>query len=95
MNERERLTWAHRQVESIICFYIHLAVFVPVMALLFVINLASNHFLITFWWVALPFVGWGIGVLAHALAVFRARPTKRGMLANWRLNKIKQIMHAP
>jgi hypothetical protein len=35
-----------------------------------------------------PFIGWGIGVIAHALMVFGNMPTA---IINWQLRKIKQL----
>lgn len=40
------------------------------------------------WWVQWPFLGWGIGVVAHALVVFGTAPT---FISNWRLRKIKEV----
>jgi hypothetical protein len=91
MNEHEKLVRAQRQVEAITGFYIHLLVFVLVMALLLAINLALNYWVSTVWWVQWPFLGWGIGVLAHAFAVFRTRSTKSGFITNWQLRKIRQL----
>ena len=47
-------------------FYIHLTVFIVVNAVLFIIDAMSG----TGWWVPWPILGWGIGVIAHGLAVF-------------------------
>jgi hypothetical protein len=54
---------AHRQG-----FYIHLLVYVCVMALLVLINAVTPA---SPWWVQWPLVAWGIGVIAHGLAAFR------------------------
>jgi bacteriorhodopsin len=48
-------------------FYIHLAVFVAVNALLIAINLAGTSKGLWFKW---PLFGWGIGIAFHALAAF-------------------------
>lgn len=49
-------------------FYIHLIVFVAVMALLTVINALTPGP----WWVQWAFIGWGLGILGHAyLALWR------------------------
>jgi hypothetical protein len=84
MDEHEKLARAKQQVNALMGFYIHLAVFVVVMALLLVINVAASPI----WWVQWPFLGWGIGVLAHAFAVFGQTPD---FVAGWRLRKIKQF----
>jgi 2TM domain len=85
VNEHEKAAKAARQVEAMTGFYIHLFVYVLVMVLLFVVNwLASPDI----WWVQWPFLGWGIGVLAHALAVFGGVPQ---FITNWQLRKIKEL----
>ena len=84
LDEREKLTRAKRQVAAIKGFYIHLFVFVVVMATLFVINFTMTDS----WWVQWPFFGWGIGVLAHALAVFGHMPR---VIHQWETRKIQQL----
>ena len=85
MNEHEKAAKAAQQVEAITGFYIHLVVFVLVIALLFVVNRVATPEL---WWVQWPFLGWGIGVGAHALVVFGSMPNA---ITNWQLRKIKQL----
>jgi hypothetical protein len=85
MDEREKIALAQRQVEAITGFYIHFVVFVLVMTLLLVINLKV---LDEVWWVQWPLLGWGIGILAHALAVFGQQPR---FITNLQLRKIKQL----
>ncbi len=86
MNEHEKTAKAARQVEAITGFYIHFAVFVLVIALLFVVNWVATP---EVWWVQWPFLGWGIGVAAHAFGVFgTAMPN---FITNWQLRKIKQL----
>jgi hypothetical protein len=58
---------AKKRVEAKIGFYIHLAVYVGVNALLIIINLTSSPQYLWFKW---PLFGWGIGVLFHGLSVF-------------------------
>jgi uncharacterized membrane protein len=48
-------------------FYIHLTVYLAVNALLVCINLLTTPDRL---WCQWPLLGWGIGLLAHALAVF-------------------------
>ena len=69
MNEQERLALAKRQVGAIKGFYIHLAVFVLVMAVL----LAANASVGTRWWVQWPFFGWGIGVPVLSRSIWPSR----------------------
>ncbi len=54
-------------MEAKIGFYIHLAVYVGVNALLIIVNLTNSPQYLWFKW---PLLGWGIGVLFHGLAVF-------------------------
>jgi 2TM domain len=85
VNEHEKAAKAAQQVEAITGFYIHLVVFILVLALLFVINwLATSET----WWVQWPFLGWGIGLLAHGLIVFTSTPN---VITKWQLRKIKQL----
>jgi hypothetical protein len=81
----ERLAEARRRVAAIKGFYIHLIVFVAVIVSLALLNAASGDP----WWVQWVFLGWGIGVLAHALAVF-GRGSK--LVSEWEKRKIKKLL---
>ncbi len=78
----ERLAEVRRRVAAIKGFYIHLIVFVAVIVSLALLNAASGDP----WWVQWVLLGWGIGVLAHALAVF-GRGSK--LVSEWGKRKIK------
>ena len=54
-------------------FFVHLAIYVIVIAICAGLNLWLRPDNLWFIWVAL---GWGAGVLAHAWCVFRKRQTK-------------------
>jgi fatty acid desaturase len=85
VSEQElRLTKARRQVAAIKGFYIHFFIFVLVMLGLAAINLSVGGP----WWVLWVLLGWGIGVLAHALTVF-GHTSKR--IADWEERKIRQL----
>ena len=84
MNEHEKLTWAKQRVEVITGFYIHLAVFVLVMIILFVVNLTVSEI----WWVQWPLLGWGSGLLAHAVLIFGQGPS---IIKSWQLRKIHEL----
>jgi hypothetical protein len=84
MDEQEKSRRAKRQVAAIKGFYIHLTVFVLVMALLLFINATTS----TVWWVQWPFLGWGIGILGHAFAVFGRTP---GRIARWEERKVQEL----
>ena len=85
MNEEAKLNRARRNVAAIKGFYTHLLVYVLVMALLFFINIAVS----SVWWVQWPLLGWGIGVLAHGLAVFAQVPPR--WVSNWEARKIEEL----
>jgi hypothetical protein len=80
-----KLARAKRRVRAIKGFYIHFLVFVVVMLILVGVNIAVGPP----WWVLFVLVGWGIGVLAHALAVF-GHSSRR--IAEWEQRKIRQMM---
>lgn len=65
-------------------FYIHLACFVVVTLMLFVINAFSG----TSWWAQWPFLGWGVFIIAHGLIVFAQVPE---LIRNWQLRKIREL----
>ena len=67
MENREAYQRAKKRVEAKIGFYIHLAVYVVVNILLIIINLNTST---QYFWFKWPLIGWGIGVLFHALGVF-------------------------
>lgn len=46
-------------------FMIHLGVFCLTMCVLLALNLTDHHT----WWVQWPFIGWGVGLFLHGLAV--------------------------
>ena len=85
MDEHEKLALARQQVEGITGFYIHLVVFVLVMAMLFVINLMVLN---EVWWVQWALLGWGIGILAHGLIVLGQPPR---FITKWQLKKLKEF----
>lgn len=62
----EQISRARRRVHRLRDFYMHLAIYVVVIG-----GIALLNWIITpdFWWVAFPAVGWGIGLLAHAVSV--------------------------
>jgi hypothetical protein len=80
MTDQDTQALVERQVAAIKGFYIHLAVFTLVMVLLLTINVASG----ADWWAQWVFLGWGVGVLGHAFAVFGQAPVA---LARWEQRK--------
>ncbi len=67
MEDHEAYIKAKRRVEAKIGFYIHLVFYVGVNILLIIINLNTSTRYLWFKW---PLIGWGIGVLFHAVGVF-------------------------
>jgi hypothetical protein len=80
-----RLAQARRRVAALKGFYIHLIVFALVLLGLFIVNSASGGP----WWVVWVFIGWGLGVLAHGLAV-----SGRGArtIAAWEQRKLQDYL---
>lgn len=59
------------EVRKLKGFYLHLAQYVVVIAALCAINLLTTPHRLWFYW---PALGWGIGILAHAAAIFSWLP---------------------
>ena len=57
-------------------FYIHLFAYLSVVIGLLLVNVLTGGD----WWVQWVFFGWGIGIIAHALAVFARTPR---VIAAW------------
>jgi len=66
MDDTGRYNAAKLQVQRLRGFYIHLSIYLLVNALLLAIDLATTPDHLWFYW---PLLGWGIGILAHGLAV--------------------------
>jgi uncharacterized membrane protein len=67
MQDQANFTRARRGAGANLGFYIHLTVYVLVNALLISINLGTSTKHLWFKW---PLLGWGVGILAHAIATF-------------------------
>lgn len=74
---------ARRHVAALKGFYIHLFIFVCVMTGLFVINVATG----TEWWAQWPLLGWGVGVVGHAVAIRAPVPQ---VAKDWEERKIRE-----
>jgi hypothetical protein len=85
LTEAERRERAIRRVAAIKGFYVHFAVYLMVIAGLIVVDALTG----SNWWVQWVIFGWGIGVAAHALAVF-GHGSK--LVTDWEDRKIKQLM---
>jgi hypothetical protein len=85
LSEDERRKRAIRRIAMLKGFYIHLGVFVVVLAGLVLVDVLTGPT----WWVQWVFLGWGIGIAAHALAVF-GHSSK--LVADWEERKVKELM---
>ena len=67
MQDQDSFTGARRGAGARVGFYAHLTVYLLVNALLIGINLGTSTQHLWFKW---PLLGWGVGILAHAIAAF-------------------------
>jgi hypothetical protein len=84
MTNRKDVKRAYDRLAAIKGFYWHLSAFVAVLTGLVVINALNDGD----WWVQWVFFGWGIGVLAHAAAIFSKKPQ---FAADWEKRKIREL----
>ena len=84
--DSEKYEKAKKRVKELKGFYSHLASYVAVIPVLIFINLFFSPMHIWFYW---PMLGWGVGLLFHAVGVFN-------MFAflgkEWEQNKINEIL---
>lgn len=66
MQDKEIYGKAEKRVEAKLEFYKHLAIYIVVNILLIVINLMTSP---DYYWFKWPLLGWGIGIVIHALKV--------------------------
>ena len=86
MDTTQRYQRARQRVQAVKGFYIHLAVYILVNAGLWLINLVTSPAAFWFYW---PLLGWGIGLAAHAVAVFGVA----GWLgSDWEERQISKIL---
>jgi hypothetical protein len=67
VENRDFYAKAKKKVEARIGFYIHLFVYLAVNTLLIIINLSKSP---EYYWFKWPLLGWGIGLLSHAIRVY-------------------------
>ncbi len=84
MDTQQQYERARKRVQQIKGFYAHLIAYVLVNTLLVVLSLASGEPW-SFW----PLLGWGIGIVAHALTVFGAG---RVLGTDWEQRQIRKLM---
>ncbi len=72
VEDTEKFEEARDRAEQKLGFYIHLAAFIVVNALLTAIDLTTSPDKLWFFW---PLGGWGIGLALHAVQVFTTGPS--------------------
>ncbi|MDR6967607.1 hypothetical protein J2X31_001619 [Flavobacterium arsenatis] len=85
-DEHKMYMKAQKRVEDIKGFYGHLSSFIVVNIGLITLNLSTSpkHL-----WFLYPFVGWGIGLIAHGMSVFNYMPF---LNSDWEDRKIRELM---
>ena len=86
MEQEELVRTARWRAGRKLGFFIHLAVFVVVNALLFAINQRATP---GFSWFAFPLGGWAIGLAIHGLAVYFSTSELRERMVENELRKLK------
>lgn len=85
MKEEKARQKAKERVEELKGFYKHLTIYTIVNAILLLINLVNSPDQLWFYW---PVLGWGIGLVSHAVQVFNlAAP----FFKNWENEKIEEL----
>jgi len=67
MENQEAYERAKHRVAAKLGFYVHLSIYIAVSILLVIVNLSASP---EYLWVRWPILGWGTGLLFHALGVF-------------------------
>ncbi|AZQ44141.1 2TM domain-containing protein [Nonlabens ponticola] len=84
---QEKYARAKARVNEIRYFYNHVAVYLLINAALAGLNYWENQF--AFPWFLFPLLGWGIGLLSHAVGTFRLNPF---VSKEWEERKLREIM---
>lgn len=83
LSEQQRIRAAEERVDAQIGFFIHLAIYVVVIALLAFLDWRGGDD----WWVHWPALGWGLGLLLHATLALSKAPR---VLSRWRMRRIHE-----
>lgn len=85
-NEYERYKKASEKVEEIKGFYTHLIAYLFIIPVITFVNINYSP---EYYWFFYPMLGWGIGLLFHAIGVFG---TDTMFSRDWEERKIKKFM---
>ncbi|PQB04636.1 2TM domain-containing protein [Aureitalea marina] len=77
---------AKKQVEEVKGFYVHLTIYIIMVPVFIYLNYRSTGFP----WAIFPIVGWGAGVVGHAMEVFKYNPL---LGKNWEERQIRKYMN--
>lgn len=67
MKNQQAYANAKKKVEARMGFYIHLVIYLVVNTFLVILNLTFTK---DYFWAIWPMLGWGIGLIVHALSTF-------------------------
>ncbi|MEZ4875914.1 MAG: 2TM domain-containing protein [Flavobacteriaceae bacterium] len=81
----KRYERAKKHVEQLKGFYVHFTIYLIMVPVFIVLNLKTTDFP----WAIFPIVGWGMGVIGHAMEVFHWNPF---LGKNWEERKIRELM---
>ena len=85
-DKEERYYKAKKRVEEIKGFYGNLAAYIVMNIFFLIVNLLTSPEHLWFFW---PMIGWGVGVVFHAMKVFNYMPF---LGENWEEKKIREFM---
>src|SRR5688572_30305017 len=88
MEDFEKMAYdrARRKAKEIKGFYMNLCCYLVIIPVLIFINLTFSPQFHWFWFSA---IGWGIGVISHAIAAFGYYPF---LARDWEARKLKELM---
>jgi len=86
-SDTEKYLRAKKRVEDLKGFYSHLGIYILINLLLFIANAITSFGIWWFYWVTLF---WGIGIVFHAVSVFKRR---NAFSKKWEEEKIQQYMN--
>lgn len=93
--EARRMAAARLHVRQLQAFYVHASVFAAGMAVIFLVNFATNLDAGIAgdwgaWWSIWAFIGWGLGIAVHGLVVRLNRPAMRS--STWEQRQVDKLM---